>query len=853
MGRALALALAGLCALAGAARAQQDDQDLIELKDGRRLRGVIVEESATEVRLRVDLKVKPYQRAEIAAILYREQAALERGRGELAGGQLDEALERFQKVLDTDRSKDGKWKQQAAKELEKVLRAISAQRYLDVVWVDGRRRLFGTIVEEDEKQLRLKLEHGEIAYERQRVTRILRKEQSTLLRGEELERGGDVEAAIELYRKIQRAEDAPGTWRSAATDRLIVSLAKLADDARSRDDLEQAEQLLARARALTTRNPAVEETVGKVAERLSRQLAERRARATALVTAAEALIAKEAYREAYPKLVEAINLEPDRPGLRDLLDRCLSNIQVLAYGDFDDPGTLDPITSTKAVERRLGQFMHASLITRDAEERFVPELARDGGVAVDARGTTFTFDLRQGVRWSDGSEVTARDVEFSLKLLTNPKTANYNPTFAQYIDKVEVLSPYRIRVTLRRPFYRPLSLFSFKIVPQRPFTKLYLTREDPYCRNPVTSGPFRYDKGLGSRLIELSRNPHYHEKGKPHLSGARLKRYQDRQSARNDLERGDLHLLTELRPLDVDFFEKQKNRFTVRQYRARSIYFLGVNYRRPIFRDTGRELRRAIAHVIDRQAILEQFFNAGNPLKRRGGQAHALITGPYPYNSWAYNDAVPEYSHDRDLAARMLADVLQPLGWTRDGNPGTYGGRRYWMKDDRELVLRLKYPKGDLNVEKACIFIADSLRRIGLRIRLAKKAPRDLYEEVYEQHDFDLVYARYTFDDTYDVYPLFDPRRMDKGGSNFCGYVNPALVRLFDAMQKTRRPRRILALARRVHQVAHDESAMIWLWQLDQYAAHVRELRNVEIHPYHLFSRVERWKILRGPSGSDRR
>jgi peptide/nickel transport system substrate-binding protein len=584
--------------------------------------------------------------------------------------------------------------------------------------------------------------------------------------------------------------------------------------------------------------------LAEVAAAVTTQLQARRERATALVVRAREAIQREQFKEAYPLLVEAFNLEPELPGTRDLIDHCLASIQVLEYGDFDDPQTLDPITAVKAVELRLGQFLYEGLINRDPEERFVFELARD--VRIDATGTIFDFILHPDLRWSDGQNFSARDVAFTLQLLTDTRTAGYNPAFAQFIEKVEVLSPLELRVRLRRPFYRPLSLFSFKVVPRHAFSEEFLEQGHPFSRRPIGSGPFIYSEGFGSRSIELVRNPHYRQPGKPYLAGVRLKRYHDRQSGRNDLERGEIHLLSELRPLDVDFFDKQRNNFTVLQYRTRTVYFLACNYRSPLFRDNGVELRRAIAHAIDRQQILEQYFNAGNPLKRRGGQAHSVITGPFPYNSWAYDDRVPGYRYDPTLAAGLLADVLSAQGWSREGDPRATDARNYWRRGDQELELRLKYPLGDLNVEKACVFIADSLKKLGIKVRLAQKAPRDLHDEVVGRHDFDLVYARYDYDDTYDALPLFDPRRNEPGGSNYAGYVDPTLVKLFEALQTTRNPSRIQALAQRIHAHCHERCVFVFLWQLDQYAAHLNDLRNVEVHPYLLFGNPSRWKLLRG-------
>jgi len=840
------LALLCCCLSVQAQRPPYADQLL--LKDGQTLIGQIQHqtEERVDIRLASKNRIKSITRGEIRQIRLKEQIYLELAREARSAGRLQRALLLFNKVRNNHRASGPQdWRKIATAEITRTLRAIAARDYEDILIMRDGRQLKGLILAQDDQTLRFRLRRGrgniELTLQRLSIKRILNKEQIALAQGDAARKTGRLDDAIGHYERVFKKSADTTPWHDRAGSRLAQILAKMAEDAQKRGDLAQAQQLLRRASGYAPGDPAVRQLLDTVAGKLKAIQLERRGRASKLVSAGKALLTQKAFQAAYQKFVAALNLDPDQAGLRDLIDQCLSNIQVLSYGDFDDPETLDPITSRKRVEHRLGQFLYNSLIQRDEREQFIPDLARR--IQTSPSGLTFTFWLRPGVKWSSGEELTARDVEFTVGLLLNKKTANHNPTFAQFISGVEVINPYQLKIKLKRPFYRPLSLLSFKIVPRSPFKTTYLARDNPFCRQPIGSGPFRYKSGLGSRVLELVKNPHFRKPGRPFLTGVQLKRYQDRQSARNDLERGELALLTELRPLDVDFFDKQKNRFSVRQYRARTIYFLAFNHRKPILRH--RDLRRAVAHVIDRQRILEQFFNAGNPLKRRGGQAHVVITGPFPYNAWAYNDRVSEYKYEKDYAAQLLREVLEPLGYKRSGNAGTYGGRRYWTKNGKQLVLKLKYPKGDRNVEKACIFIADGLKKIGIRVRLAQKAPRDLFDEVYNKHDFDLVYSKYTFDDTYDVFPLLDPRRRGTGGTNFSGYVNAGLVKLFDAMQKTRSPQRIMALSHEVHRQVHEESVFAFLWQLDQYAAHTNQLRNVRIHPYHLFNDVDGWKILR--------
>ncbi len=638
------------------------------------------------------------------------------------------------------------------------------------------------------------------------------------------------------------------------------------------EDLERAYELFARAIDLSpARKLTAERGLGETSDALTAAREKLTTEARAALSRGQAAFEAREYDRAHDAFVSAVDTarrligarpdagdgsEPAEGSMEALhadatywLDRCRAEKREMVYGDFARPETLEPVTARKASERRIGQFLFESLVERTEDERFRPALAERWEGSAD--GLVWSFVLRRGAVWSDGTSVTAQDVLATIEAMTDEGTENRDPVFAGAVKDVLVEGTRRISVKLARPYYLPLSLFTFKVLPRSKLEDRALTRGHPFASAPLGSGPFVYAEGFGSRKLRLGRNDRFVKAApkaragggrpapvaggkRPLLNGVILRTYADRNAARNDLEKGALNLLAELRPLDVEFFSRQRG-FRVVRYRSRTISFLAFNHRNPILASRG--VRQAISHAVDRETILEQYFSAANLAKGREGLAHALVTGPFPRGSWAYDETVEGYAFDIDRAEEVLKRTLLPLGWRREGS--------YWEKEGRPLELTIKFGNTDRSVEQAVNYIRKNLRQIGIRARLAKKGELDLRDEVLVKQDFEIVYWQHAFHGSPDPLPLFDTRRTGSGGTNFSGYVNPAIMERFAGIQRSADAREILRLTHDVHRLASEDCSHAFLWQLDRYAAHTASLKGVRVHPYFLFDQPEEWKLVR--------
>jgi len=429
----------------------------------------------------------------------------------------------------------------------------------------------------------------------------------------------------------------------------------------------------------------------------------------------------------------------------------------------------------------------------------------------------YTLDLRRDVKWSDGKPFTARDVLFTVEVMKNPNTIGYNPMWASIIDRAEYINPFCVRIHYAKQWVPELSkaMLMFKILPRHLFTEPVLRRKDEFCRKPVGTGPFVLRKVTANQQVELVRNDLFWGE-RPKLSKIVLVYYQDAVTRITHLENGAIQMVTDVEPLVLNRFQKLgEDKFRSVSFHARSVNFLAVNFREKLFAE--RSTRLALVHSIDRHAILERVFHGG-----KGGLAHSILTGIYPIGCPLHDDKVKEYPFAPAQAKAVPVDNPEPIS--------------------------LKFKKGDQKTVEACVRMAELMKAAGIETHVEKKIEGDLLREVYDEHDFDMAYWQYDFDETWDACPLLDPDATQTGGSNFMGYRYAPLCELFRELAHEPDPQRWLTIGKAIHRMTHDDLAIVPLWQLDSYLVYSAKLHDVKIHPYYVFAFPERWSI-RSPKG----
>jgi peptide/nickel transport system substrate-binding protein len=496
----------------------------------------------------------------------------------------------------------------------------------------------------------------------------------------------------------------------------------------------------------------------------------------------------------------------------------------LGYGEYGRPATLDPITSNEMISLRLTELVFNGLVGINEKQEIVPELAEKWDFSADSR--TYTFFLRKDVTWHPkegeaSKPFTADDVIFTYKIMMHPKTITPLKVRYEFINTVEKLDDYTVKFTLKRPILNALAKFSFKVIPKHgPSNPLYLTREDPFVRNPIGTGPYILKNITAEREIVLSANENYF-KGRPHVDKLVAKPFADQNIMTQALMFNAIDMIVLVNPRDIPEIQGDK-RFILQPYNALSYSFFGYNVRNPLLAD--KRVRKAFTHAVNRQEMLDSFFN---------GQG-TIISGPFAPGSWAYNLDVQPVAFDPEKAKALL----QEAGFSR-------GADGFMQKDGKRLALSLKVPieKESEAVKRVVLAFKNYLKNVGADIKVEFKEWQAWKEDVFFEHDFDIIFAIWVFDDSADISSLFHSGEIGAWKNNFGGYSNPEVDGLINESKLTLDHEKRRTINRKLHAILAEETPYTFLWTLTNYAAYHKKVRRVAIHPYKFFSYADDWFI----------
>jgi peptide/nickel transport system substrate-binding protein len=172
-----------------------------------------------------------------------------------------------------------------------------------------------------------------------------------------------------------------------------------------------------------------------------------------------------------------------------------------------EPATLDPHKSSNRYNYTFNSNMFEGLYIRNDKSELVPGLAESVSVTPD--GLTYTFKLRKGVKFHDGSAMTADDVKFSMDRAINPATKNPLLAYIKTIDRVDIVNPETVAVKLKERdaiFLKKLA-FAGWIIPKNYFQT---AGEDGFAKKPMGTGPFKFvSRSINEQILMEANEMHW--------------------------------------------------------------------------------------------------------------------------------------------------------------------------------------------------------------------------------------------------------------------------------------------------------------------------------------------------------
>jgi len=315
---------------------------------------------------------------------------------------------------------------------------------------------------------------------------------------------------------------------------------------------------------------------------------------------------------------------------------------VIALGD--NIRTIDPLgsPSVDAASERVRVLMFNSLVTKNDKFDYIGELASDIKPSED--NLTFTFPLRDGIRFHDGRPFSSADAKYTLDLvLSNPhfaKSTGFSDSDRKsYIKSVEAPDPRTLVITTIRPWTGLLSnLVAIPIIPKDSY--------ESQKTHPVGTGPFKFKRYDSSQqLLDVEANEDYRD-GPPTIQTLRVRVIADMNELQAKLLSGDVDIAplpTSLSPDDIEDLEKDPN-LQVNRYTGSNINLLTFNTAEVPLDNV--RVRQAIAYAIDRESIIRTL------ILEQARIAHSIL----PRESWAYSPG-QIYPFDPSKAKQLLDEA----------------------------------------------------------------------------------------------------------------------------------------------------------------------------------------------------
>ncbi|CAN5730932.1 ABC transporter substrate-binding protein [soil metagenome] len=428
-----------------------------------------------------------------------------------------------------------------------------------------------------------------------------------------------------------------------------------------------------------------------------------------------------------------------------------------------EPPHLDPTAGAAAAIREVTYANIFEGLTRFAEDGTVrPALAESWETAPD--GLSWVFNLRSGVAFHDGTPFTAEDVAFSFERAMAEDSTNAQKQLFEGINAVNVIDDVTLEIGLDAP--KGMLLFNLAwgdaIIVSPASVEANRT-------SPVGTGPFRFSHWVQGDRVELVRFEDYWGEA-PALDRVTFRFISDPTAAFAAMMAGDIDAFPGFpAPENLPQFEADP-RFEVILGTTEGETILAMNHAREPFEDI--RVRQAIAHAIDRQAIIDgAMFGYGTPIGSHFAPHHP-----------AYVDLTERAEHDPERARALLAEA--------------------GFEDGFATTLALPPPS---YARRGGEIVASQLRAVGIEAEIVTMEWAQWLEQVFTNHDYGMTIVAHTEPLDIGIYARED---------YYFNYEDPALRALMEGFDRAADEEERNAILKAAQERVAEEQVSAFLFQL---------------------------------------
>jgi peptide/nickel transport system substrate-binding protein len=497
---------------------------------------------------------------------------------------------------------------------------------------------------------------------------------------------------------------------------------------------------------------------------------------------------------------------------------------MLRVGTAELSGIYDPWFSSTAYDVYVQDLIFDYLIGFDGEGKPVPEMA---DYTVSGDRLTYTFKLKEDLRYSDGSPVVSGDFAFALMVYADPSYDgfydfsslgivgydDFQSGDAQGISGVTTPDDRTLSVTLERPSLSAVYSLGLPAMSRAYYGADYqkgdLSGVKAKTAVPFGSGQYTYVSETPGQSLTLKANP-LHYRGRPNIGTCIF----SVTPAGMELERvllGETDI--ECSYAEPDYIEQANKSAGVLEtyiFPYSGFGYIGLNDALPMFSDA--LTRQALACAIDRAGVTKLVY----------GENAKVIHAPVSRLSWAYSDAgLDPYSYDLGRAAALL----QQAGWEKNT-------RGILARDGEEFSLTFSIDAGNPVSEALAMSMLDGFSQLGINFRYETIDFNAMYDKIYDG-TIQMWFSSLGFVPDPSVTPLYHTG----GVLNFGCYTNSevdALMEKIDACSDEARQKELYA---ELWRELNRELPAIFLYQRDEMWVASNRLQGLTIDSYNSFFR----------------
>ena len=292
--------------------------------------------------------------------------------------------------------------------------------------------------------------------------------------------------------------------------------------------------------------------------------------------------------------------------------------------------TTDPYDANDTLSQAVAKSFYQGLYGFDKNLKMIPVLADSHTVSKD--GLVYTFKLKSGIKFHDGTDFNAEAVKTSFDRVTNPENKLKRYTLYKNIAKTEALDATTVRVTLKEPFspfINTLAHPSGVIISPAALAKY---GSKGIAQNPVGTGPFKFVEWKSTDYLKVAKWEGYWKKGYPKIDSITWRPVVDNNTRAAMMQTNEAHFAF---PMPPEALESLSKKASLEVTKAPSIIhrYLSMNTQQKPFDNP--KVREAINYAINKDALVKVAFS-GYAVPAEGvlpqGVEYATKLGPWPYN-----------------------------------------------------------------------------------------------------------------------------------------------------------------------------------------------------------------------------